>query len=404
MTLRVHVTIHQSPQIMRGEAGRRQAVVLTDEQKSIRQVAKDFTESVIRPVANDLEHDKSLLHRVWLQMGEAGLTGLQFPEEYGGAGTDMVSYLLVIEEIAKASASVAVTLSVHTTVGILPIFNYGTEDQKQRYLPALIAGEKMAAFGLTEPNAGSDAGSGLTRAESVNGHYVVNGGKIFITNAHLADIFVLTARTNRNESGNKGMSAFVVEKGTPGFKVEYGGEKMGIQGSDWGELVFEDMKVPRENLLGEPEQGFKIFMNSLDAGRISIGAMSLGIAEACLADATKYAQERKQFGQPISNFQAIQFKLADMATEIEAARHLVYHAARLKDAGRPFAKEASMAKLWASEMCMRAADQAVQILGGYGYTKEFPVERYFRDAKCTELVEGTSQIQRLVIARHLLYS
>jgi alkylation response protein AidB-like acyl-CoA dehydrogenase len=375
---------------------------LTEDQKSIQQLAKDFAEAEIRPVAKALESDKQILWKVWEKMAALGLTGLQFPEQYGGMDTDTLSYLLVIEELAKVSASVAVTLSVHTTVGILPIYNYGTEEQKQKYLPDLISGAKMAAFGLTEPNAGSDAGNGLTKAEPVNGHYVLNGNKLFITNAHLADIFVLTARTDREQAGNRGLSAFVLEKGAPGFTVEEGDEKLGIQGSDWGVLVFEDVKLEKDQLLGQPEHGFKIFMNSLDAGRMSIGAMSLGIAEAALADSLKYSKERKQFDKPISDFQAIQFKLADMAVETEAARHLVYHAARLKDAGKPFATEASMAKLWASEACMRAADQAVQIHGGYGYTKDFSVERYFRDAKCTELVEGTSQIQRLVIARHLL--
>jgi alkylation response protein AidB-like acyl-CoA dehydrogenase len=234
-------------------------------------------------------------------------------------------------------------------------------------------------------------------------HYLLNGDKMFITNAHIADIFVLTARTDKNSFDHRGISAFVLEKGTPGFRVEKGEEKLGIQGSDWGNLVFEDVSLPLENRLGEEGSGFKLFMHSLDAGRISIGAMALGIAEACLKDCLKYVEERKQFGRPIGEFQAIQFKLADMATELEAARHLVYHAARLKDAGKPYSQEASMAKLYASETAMRAANQAVQIFGGYGYTKEFHVERYFRDAKSTEIVEGTSQIQRLVIAKQLLH-
>ncbi len=375
---------------------------LTEDQRSIQQLVRDFAQSEVKPVARQLEGDKNLLWKIWERMAKLGMTGLQFPETYGGMGTDSTSYLLAIEELAKASASVAVTLSVHTTVGILPIFNYGSEEQKQRYLPALLSGEKMAAFGLTEPNAGSDAGSGLTRAESVNGHYILNGSKIFITNAHLADVFVLTARTDKSQSDHRGLSAFILEKGAPGFTVSEGEGKLGIQGSDWGVLNFEDVPLSAGNLLGQPQQGFKIFMISLDAGRISIGAMALGIAEACLEDSVQYARQRKQFGKPIADFQAIQFKLADMATEIEAARHLVYNAARLKDAGKPFSLEASMAKLYASEAAMRAADQAVQIFGGYGYTKEFPVERYFRDAKSTELVEGTSQIQRLVIAKHLL--
>lgn len=377
---------------------------LADEHKSIRQLARDFADAEVVPAAKAIERDPGMLREIWKKMAELGLTGIQFPEEYGGANLDTTSYLLAIEELAKASASVAVTLSVHTTVGILPIFNFGTDTQKQKYLPGLLSGEKIAAFGLTEPNSGSDAGSGLTKATSVNGHYVLNGSKIFITNAHLADLFVMTARTNKNHSDHKGLSAFILEKGMPGLSVEEGDEKLGLRGSDWGTLIFADAEVPRENLLGQPEQGFKIFMGSLDAGRISIGAMALGIAEACLSDSLQYSKERKQFGKSISEFQAIQFKLADMATEIEAARHLIYQAAALKDAGKPFTKEASLAKLWASETCMRAANQAVQIMGGYGYTKDFSAERYLRDAKSTELVEGTSQIQRLVIARHLLYS
>lgn len=375
---------------------------LTEDQRSIQQLARDFADAEIRPIARDIETDKTALWNVWQKMAALGLTGIQFPEQYGGMGADSIAYLLVVEALAKASASVAVTLSVHTTVGILPIFQHGTEALKQRYLPDLLSGKKMAAFGLTEPGAGSDAGSGQTRAEPDNGHFLLNGSKLFITNAPLAEVFVVTARTDKTRSDHKGLSAFVVEKNTPGFTLEPGDEKLGIQGSPWSTLVFEDAQLPRENMLGEPGQGFKIFMESLDSGRVSIGAMALGIAQACLEDALQYSKARKQFGQPIANFQAIQFKLADMAVEIEAARHLVYHAARLKDSRKPFSKEAAMAKLWASEACMRAADQAVQILGGYGYTKEFAVERYFRDAKSTELVEGTSQVQRLVIARHLL--
>lgn len=377
-------------------------MLLTEEQKSIQALAKDFTEREVRPVAKALEKDRAVLWQVWQKMAETGLTGLQFPEEFGGMGTDYVSYLTVIEELAKVSASVSVTLSVHTTVGILPIFSYGSQAQKEQFMPKLTSGEKMAAFGLTEPDAGSDAGGGRTTADFVGGHYVLNGTKMFITNAHLAEVFVLTARSEKDKPGAKGLSAFILEKPTPGFSVEDGEPKMGIQGSDWGSMVLEDVVLPEENRLGKPGEGFKIFMNSLDSGRISIGAMALGIAEAALADSLKYAKERKQFGKAISDFQAIQFKLAEMAVEIEAARHLVYHAARLKDAGKPYSKEASMAKLFASEACFKAANEAVQIHGGYGYTKEFDVERYFRDAKSTEIVEGTSQIQRLVIARHLL--
>lgn len=378
--------------------------MFSPDQRSIQQLARDFAQSELAPVASAIEKDPMAILPIWKRMGELGFTGLSFPEAYGGADLDNTSYLLVIEELAKVSASVAVTLSVHTTVGILPIFSYGNEDQKQRYLPKLISGEHIAAFGLTEPDAGSDAASGGTKAQLDGEHYVLNGSKIFITNAHLADVFVVTARTNMADKTAKGLTAFIIDKNTPGFSIDDGDEKLGIQGSDWGCLVFDNARVPVANRLGEEGQGFKIFMSSLDSGRISIGAMALGIAEACLTDSLKYAKERKQFNQPIADFQAIQFKLSDMATDIEAARHLVFHAARLKDAGMPYAKEASMAKLWSSEVSSKAANHAIQIFGGYGYTKDFPVERYWRDAKCTEIVEGTSEVQRLVIARHLLYA
>lgn len=374
---------------------------LTQEQQSIAALAREFAESEIRPIVKDLERDKAVLKAVWQKMGPLGLTGIQFPEQWGGMGLDFVSYLLVIEELAKVSASVAVTLSVHTTVGIYPILLFGSPQQHAQYLPGLISGAQMAAFGLTEPNAGSDAANGLTRAELQGETYVINGSKIFITNAHLADVFVMTARSRKDVTGAKGLSAFIVEANTPGLHVEPGDEKLGLHGSDWGNLAFVDLKIPVSQRLGADGEGFKIFMSSLDAGRISIGAMALGIAEAALADSLQYAKERKQFGQALASFQAIQFKLADMATEAAAARHLVYHAGQLKDGGCAYTQEASMAKLYASETAMRAADAAVQIHGGYGYTKDFDVERYFRDAKSTELVEGTSQVQRLVIARSL---
>lgn len=378
---------------------------LTDAQHSIQQVARDFAQSTVKAQAKAIETSNDALMACWKTMAQMGFTGLAFPETYDGAGADYLSYCLLIEELARVSGSLAVMLSVHTTVGILPIYQYGTEAQKQKYLPPLMRGEQIAAFGLTEPGAGSDAGAGDTKATlNGNGHYYLDGSKIFITNAQNASIFVLTARTEAGVSGNKGLSAFVLERDTEGFSIAPGDEKLGIKGSDWGTLNFDHVPVPADQLLGQPGEGFKVFMNSLDSGRVSIGAMSLGIAQGCLDEALKYAQQRRQFNKPISDFQAIQFKLADMATQIEAARHLVYQAARLKDLGKPFALEGSMAKLYASQVAWRCANEAIQIHGGYGYTTDFPVERYWRDARCLEIVEGTSEVQRLVIARQLLHA
>jgi acyl-CoA dehydrogenase len=380
------------------------AQFLDETQRSIQTLARDFAEGEITPVSKKLESgDLDTLKLLWGKLADAGLTGLTFPEQYGGPAVDTLSYMLAIEEIAKVSASLAVTLSVHTSVGGLPILYYGTEAQKEKYLPNIISGKTVAAFGLTEPGSGSDAGNGSNRADKqADGSFKMSGSKIFITNAQIADVFVVTARTDVNRPGDKGLSAFIMDRGLPGFSINKGDDKLGIIGSDWGELHFDNTPVALEQLLGEEFHGFKIFMRCLDVGRISIGAISLGLAEGCLEAATKYAKERKQFGKSISEFQAIQFKLADMATRIEAARSLVYHAARLKDAGHAFGKEASFAKLYASEACNFCATEAVQIFGGYGYTKDFPVERFFRDAKVMELVEGTSEIQRLVISRHLL--
>jgi acyl-CoA dehydrogenase len=377
-------------------------MLFTQDQLAVQALVKDWCHQKLLPYSKQLEKDKALLKEFWVELSELGLCGLQFPEEYGGAGLESTSYLLAIEEIAKISASLAVTLSVHTTVGILPIITYGTAAQKESYLPPMTAGRWIGAFGLTEPSAGSDAGQGKMSARREGDGYILNGEKIFITNAHLAQVFVMTARTHPEEKGPKGLSAFVLEKDTPGFTVQSGDEKLGLQGSDWGNLVCNGVYLPETQRLGAEQEGFKIFMNSLDQGRISIAALALGIAEAALEDSIRYVKERQQFGQTLSCFQATQFKLATMATEIEAARHLTYHAARLKEAGQPFSKEASMAKLYASETAMRCANEAVQLFGGYGYTTDFKVERYFRDAKSTEIVEGTSQIQRLVIAKSLL--
>jgi alkylation response protein AidB-like acyl-CoA dehydrogenase len=338
-------------------------------------------------------------------MAEMGLLGLVIPEAYGGSGADYLSYCLVIEQLARVCASTALGLAAHTSLVCLPITSFGSEAQKKAYLPRLASGEALGAYGLTEPNAGSDAGGTQTTAIKDGDHYVLNGTKIFITNANVAQIFVATARTSQAESDAKstrGISAFIFERDTPGFSLGGKDEKLGMRGSDWGTLQFDRARIPAANLLGEEGQGFKYFMQTLDSGRISIGALALGIAQGAYEASLKYAKERQQFGKPIAEFQAIQFLLADMATEITAARHLVYHAARLRMSGVSFGTQASMAKLFASEVAMRAATNAVQIHGGYGYTKDFPVERYFRDAKLCEIGEGTSEIQRMVIARSVL--
>jgi acyl-CoA dehydrogenase len=379
---------------------------LSNEQKSIRSLASEFVQKSVLPVVKQLETgDLDLLKQLWATMAETGLTGLAFPEEYGGSAVDSLSYVLVLEEIAKASAALATSLSVHVSLAGYPLLASGTAEQKATYLHAMVAGEKIGAFALTEPNAGSDAGSGLTRAEKQGNQYCLNGTKLFITNALIGHVFIATARTQpdtKETKGAKGLSAFIIERDTPGMTITKGDEKMGLLGGDWGELHFNNCMVDETQRLSDEGNGFRLFMHSLNIGRISIGAISLGLAEACLESALQYAKERQQFGKPIASFQAIQFKLADMAVKIEAARNLVYNAARLKEAGKDFATEASMAKYYASEICNQCASEAVQIFGGYGYTKEFPVERYFRDARVMSLFEGTSQIQQMVIAKKLL--
>jgi alkylation response protein AidB-like acyl-CoA dehydrogenase len=375
----------------------------TDEQTSIRDLARDFVARELKPVVKQLETgDLDLLKNLWAKMAETGLTSLPFAEAYGGAAVDSLSYFLVLEEIAKVSAALATSLSVHVSLAGLPIQYYGSAEQKQKYLPDLVSGQKIGAFALTEPNAGSDAGAGLTRAEKQGNDYILNGSKLFITNALIGHVFITTARTDAKTPGPKGLSAFIIERDTPGMTITKGDEKMGLLGGDWGELHFDNCRITSSQRLSEEGQGFKLFMRSLNIGRISIGAISLGLAEACLEASIQYAKERQQFNQPIAAFQSIQFKLADMALKIEAARNLVYNAARLKEAGKDFAVEASMAKLYASEICNQCASEAVQIFGGYGYTKDFPVERYFRDARVMSLFEGTSEIQRTIIAKHLL--
>jgi alkylation response protein AidB-like acyl-CoA dehydrogenase len=374
---------------------------LTESQRMIQDMVRDFAVGSVEPRAAEIDKNNRFPVETFQEMAEMGLMGLPIPEEYGGGGADYISYCITVEEIARVCASTALSLAAHTSLVCLPIFMFGSEEQRQKYLPDIASGKKIGAYGLTEPNAGSDAGGTQTSANKVSDKYILNGAKIFITNANYAETFIATAITEKGV-GTKGISAFIFEKNTPGFSLGAKDEKLGMRGSDWGTLQFDNAEIPAENLLGKEGDGFKYFMKTLDSGRISIGALGLGIAQGALDKALRYAQERKQFGKSISEFQAIQFMLADMAMEIEAARHLVYNAARLRMAGLPFTKEASMAKLFASEVAMRATTNAIQIHGGYGYTKDFPVERYFRDAKLCEIGEGTSEVQRMVIARNIL--
>ena len=377
---------------------------LTEEQQRLRDMLRDFADKEIAPKAARYDEANEFPWENIKKMRELGLFGILFPEEYGGQGLDTLSYAIAVEEISRACASTGITLAAHVSLGTSPIYNFGTAEQKRKYLPALCSGEKLAAFGLTEPEAGSDAGGTKTRAVLDGGTYTVNGRKIYITNGSVCGTAVFTAVTTPG-IGVNGISAFIIEKGTPGFSAGTREKKLGHRASDTVELLFENVKLPKENLLekdGKEGQGFKQFMKTLDGGRISIGAMSVGIAQASLDAALKYARERRQFGKAIAEFQAIQLLLADMATGIEAARLLVYQTARLKDRGLPFTRQSAMAKLLASTVAMKAADTAIQIHGGAGYMTDHPVERYFRDAKLMEIGEGTSQIQKLVIARELI--
>lgn len=372
----------------------------TEEQEMMRNMVREFAVSEIAPFVERMEQGE-FPRPILKKMAELGLMGITIPEEYGGAGMDFTSYIIAIHEISKVSATVGVILSVHTSVGTNPILSFGTEEQKRRYVPKLASGEYLGAFCLTEPSAGSDAKSLKTKAVRQGDYYILNGSKVFITNGGEADTYIVFARTNPEETGSHGISAFIVEKDTPGFMIGKDEKKMGLHGSRTVQISFEDAKVPAENLLGEEGQGFKIAMANLDVGRIGIAAQSLGIAEAALEHATAYAKERIQFGKPIAEQQGVAFKLADMATAVEAAKLLVYRAAFLRTNGLSCSKEASMAKLFASRAAMENAIEAVQIFGGNGYTEDYPVERLFRDAKICEIYEGTSEIQRLVISKQL---
>jgi butyryl-CoA dehydrogenase len=374
---------------------------LSEEQQMIRKTVRDFAEKEIRPIAREIDTTGQFPWEIIRKMGNLGLMGLPIPEEYGGSGADTISYALAVEEISRVSGSIGITLAAHTSLGLYPIYRFGTEEQKRKYLPHLASGQGLAAFGLTEPEAGSDAAAIKTTAVLDGDHWVINGQKIFITSGSIADVVIIAAVTDKS-AGTRGISNFIVEKGTPGFRPGRDEEKMGLKGSVTSQLFFEDCRVPKENLLGAPGEGYKQFLITLDGGRISIGAMAIGLAQGAFEAAVKYSKERVQFGQPIARFQAIQWMIADMATEIDAARLLVYRAAWLKDQGVRFTKEAAMAKLYASEAAERACFKAIQIHGGYGYMKEYDVERIYRDNRLTTIGEGTSEIQRLVIARQVL--
>lgn len=397
------------------------SLYFSEQHLAVRDMVREFARAEVAPVARELDDEGRFPWENVRRMGELGLLGVPWPEELGGAGLDLLSYMIAINEMAKVDASHAITISAHTTLGTSPIVNFGSDAQKKRYVPLLASGAVLGGFGLTEASAGSDAGGTKTRAVRKGSHYLLNGSKIFITHGGVGEIFVVTAVTDPSK-GTKGISSFILTKETtdldkakevgighdaslpamPGFRSGKKEDKLGWRASDTRELIFEDVEVPAENLLGEEGKGFANFMKTLDAGRVGIAALSLGIAEGAYEEAVKYAAQRKQFGQRIADFQGISFQLADMATEIEAGKHLTFHAAWLAMHGKPFAKQAAQAKLFCSELAMRNTIKAIQVHGGYGYTKDYPVERMMRDAKICEIGEGTSEIQRLVIARHIL--
>lgn len=374
---------------------------LNGAQQMARELFSGFSEKEVRPLAAEVDEEERFPYETVEKMGKYGFMGIPIPKEYGGQGCDVLTYVLCVEELSKTCGTTGVIVSAHTSLCCDPIMKYGTNDQKARYLPALAAGKSLGAFGLTEPGAGTDASGQQTKAVLEGDHYILNGSKIFITNAGPADICVIFAMTDKSQ-GIKGISAFIVEKGFEGFRVGKKELKMGIRGSSTCELVFENCKVPKENLLGQEGKGFTIAMNTLDGGRIGIAAQALGIAQGALDETVKYVKERKQFGRSLSALQNTQFKLADMKTQTEAARLLVYRAAKAKDKGSRYSTEAAMAKLFAAETAMSVSTQCVQLFGGYGYTRDYPVERMMRDAKITEIYEGTSEVQRMVISSSML--
>ncbi|MBR1660051.1 MAG: acyl-CoA dehydrogenase [Oscillospiraceae bacterium] len=368
-----------------------------DEEQEILDMLHDFSVKEVAPLAADVDENERFPEETWHKLAEMGMMGVPFPEEYGGAGLSYMTYIGVCEELAKHCATTSVMVSAHTSLCCWPISEFGTEEQKQKYLPGLLSGEKLGAFALTEPGAGTDAAMQKTVAEDKGDHYVLNGSKVFITNAGYANVFVVFAMTDKS-LGNKGITAFIVERDFPGFKVGAHEKKMGIRGSSTSELVFEDCIVPKENVLGGVGKGFKVAMATLDGGRIGIGAQALGIAQAAIDETVKYTKERTQFGKPVWAFQNTQFQLAGLQARLDGARLLVYRAAQAKQDGEPYSHLAAMGKLVASEVANDVARMCVQLVGGYGYTRDYPFERHMRDAKITEIYEGTSEVQRMVIA------
>ena len=368
-----------------------------EEEQEIIDMLHDFAVKEVAPLAAEIDEQERFPEETWHKLADMGMMGIAYPEEYGGAGLSYLTYIACCEELAKHCATTSVMVSAHSSLCCWPIEHFGTEEQKQKYLPALCSGEKLGAFGLTEPGAGTDAAMQKTTAEDKGDHWLINGSKIFITNAGYASVFVIFAMTDKS-LGTKGISAFIVDRDTPGFSVGAHEKKMGIRGSSTCELIFDNCKVPKENLLGEVGKGFKIAMMTLDGGRIGIGAQALGIAQGCIDQTVKYTQERIQFGKRISQFQNTQFQLADMQTKVDAARLLIYRAAQAKQDGEPYSHLAAMGKLFASETASDVTRRCVQLVGGYGYTREYPFERMMRDAKITEIYEGTFEVQRMVIS------
>ena len=368
-----------------------------EEEQEIIDMLHDFAVKEVAPLAAEIDEQERFPEETWHKLADMGMMGIAYPEEYGGAGLSYLTYIACCEELAKHCATTSVMVSAHSSLCCWPIEHFGTEEQKQKYLPALCSGEKLGAFGLTEPGAGTDAAMQKTTAEDKGDHWLINGSKIFITNAGYASVFVIFAMTDKS-LGTKGISAFIVDRDTPGFSVGAHEKKMGIRGSSTCELIFDNCKVPKENLLGEIGKGFKIAMMTLDGGRIGIGAQALGIAQGCIDQTVKYTKERIQFGKRISQFQNTQFQLADMQAKVDAARLLIYRAAQAKQDGEPYSHLAAMGKLYASEAASDVTRRCLQLVGGYGYTREYPFERFMRDAKITEIYEGTSEVQRMVIS------
>ena len=374
---------------------------ISAENQMVREMARDFARNELAPIAGEMDEEAELKPDLIAKMAELGFWGIPWPEEYGGAGMDVMSYIIAVEELSRACGSTGITLAAHTSLGTYPIYAFGTEEQKKKYIPKLCSGEYLGAMGLTEPDAGSDAGGTKTTAVLDGDEWVINGTKTFITNSAYAGVFVIAASTDP-PAKTRGISAFLIERDTPGFSIGKKENKLGLRASNTTELIYEDCRIPKDALLGELNKGFKVFMKTLDGGRISIGALALGIAQGAFNEALKYSQERVQFDQPICNFQGVQWMLSESAMKLEAARHMVYHAARLYSRGDDFHQEAAMAKLFAAITGREVCNDALQIHGGYGYIKEFPVERMYRDVKLCEIGEGTNEIHKLVIARNLV--